>query len=75
MPTLMVTETTETTYFKDGSAKEKKYLETDTVKNSEAFESEEETITFYGNPEKAEIIMLEADAEFLDQEADALEAA
>lgn len=69
MPTLMVTETTETTYYNDGSAKRKTYTETDTFKNSEAYESEEETTTFYTDDvENADRIMGEADYEFYMQD-------
>lgn len=77
MPTLMTTETETTTYYNDGSAKRKTSYNSEEVKNSQAFDSEEETTTIYDGDEsndEVEIIMLEADTEFLEQEIDELEA-
>ena len=71
MPTLMATETTETTYYSDGSAKQKTSIELETFKNKGAYESEDETLTYYmDDTDKADDIMLEADIEFYVQEAD-----
>jgi len=59
MPTKMACEQTVTTYFDDGTAKIKTSTWTEKVKKSEAFDSESEIITLYGDANADDMFELE----------------
>lgn len=69
MPKMNV-EQTVTTYYSDGSAKEVIKTWKEKVSKDEAFNTEDETITLYGDvsPEEAEEIMLDGEIALAEQE-------